>query len=155
MTGSLDRRDRLRAALGAGIVSACTLAAFAWFAQWRTGQPPAATYEFLAGALAGNAAAGASWAVPLGVFALFAGTTGWALGYVHAARQQPQLFTRPWISGIVFGAVVWLLMEILLVAVGRFTPPTTESFDRDITAFTIFFGIPLALTAAHLTRASA
>jgi hypothetical protein len=148
------RRDRLRAALGAGLVSGATLAAFAWFAQWRTGAPPAATYEFLAGVVSGTSSAGASWAVPAGIVVLFAGSIGWAFGYVHAARRQPQLLTRPWISGIVFGLVVWVLMQVMLVAVNRFTPPTTTSFDRDITAFTLFFGVPLALTAARLTRAS-
>jgi uncharacterized membrane protein YagU involved in acid resistance len=153
MAVSLVRREWVTAGFGAGIVSGITLALFSAFAQRKAGNAVSGTYRFLADVVAGPQATGASWAVPLGVAVLFACTILWAFGYLYAAQKQPQLLARPLISGIGFGVIVWFVMQALLVPVGRFTQPTIYTFDRDIVAFTVFFGIPLAFTAARLTRA--
>jgi hypothetical protein len=145
-------RDWILAGAAAGIVSACTLAVFAAFADARAGIPATATYAFLASAVGGSALGDGPSAVPAGVLVLFAGTIPWAFGYVSAARHQPQLLTRPLISGACFGLIVWFVMQIVLLGAGRFTPPTTYTFDRDMVGFILFFGIPLALTASRLLR---
>ena len=150
---SLASRDWLVAGVGAGLVSGVTLAAFAAFAELRTGQPVSATYTFLASAVGGASLGEGPSAVALGVLVLFAGTILWAFGYIHAARKQPQLLTRPLVSGAGFGVVVWFVTQVVLVGVGRYTPPTTYTFDRDMVAFLLFFGIPLAFVAARLLRA--
>jgi MFS superfamily sulfate permease-like transporter len=154
MTRSLVGRDRLVAGVAAGIVAGITVAAFAAFSEWSTGASPAATYTFLASLIVGQAAAagGASWVVPLGIAGLFAGSIAWAFGYLYAARRQPQLLTRPLISGIGFGIIVWFVNQLVLVTMNRFTP-TFYGLDRDLIAYVIFFGVPLAFTAARLLRA--
>jgi hypothetical protein len=149
----LVRRDWITAGFGAGIASGVTLAVFAAFAERKAGNAISGTYRFLADVVAGPPAATASWAVPAGVAVLFACTILWAFGYLYAAQKQPQLLARPVISGIGFGVIVWFVMQALLVPVGRFRQPTIYSFDRDIVAFTLFFGLPLAWVAARLTRA--
>jgi hypothetical protein len=40
----------------------------------------------------------------------------------------------------------------VLVGAGHFTAPTIYTFDRDMVAFIVFFGIPLAFTASRLVR---
>jgi len=153
MAVTLVRRDWIVAGFGAGIASGITLALFSAFAQRKGGNAISGTYRFLADAVAGPQSAGASWAVPLGVLVLFACTTLWAFGYLYAAQKQPQLLARPLISGVGFGVIVWFVMQALLIPIGRFAQPTIYTFDRDIVAFTIFFGVPLAFVAARLTRA--
>ena len=153
MTDSLSLRDRLLAGVAAGLVSGITLAAFAAFAQLRSGQSVASTYTFLAEAAAGPGIAGSAGEVALGVAVLFASAIVWAVGYSYAALHQPQLLTRPVLSGLVFGIVVWFVSQLLLVAAQRFTEPTLATFDRDMVAFPLFFGIPLAYVAARFLRA--
>jgi hypothetical protein len=107
----------------------------------------------LASLIAGQpaVAAGGSWVVPLGVGGLFAGSIAWAFGYLYAAQRQPQLLTRPLISGIGFGLIVWFVNQLVLVTLDRWAP-TFYGLDRDLIAFVIFFGVPLAFTAARLLR---
>ena len=141
------------AAVGAGVVSAVTLAAFAAFAETRAGLPVTTTYTFLASAVGGDAFGAGAAAVPAGALVLVAGTILWAFGYLWAARKQSQLLTRPLISGTGFGVIVWFVMQAVLVGAGHFTAPTIYTFDRDMVAFVLFFGIPLAVTASRLVRA--
>jgi hypothetical protein len=154
MTRSPAGSRLLVAGLGAGIVSGITLAAFAAFAEIRAGRPPSATYSFLAACVGGSAFGDSVAAVPVGVLVLFAGTILWAFGYLFAAQKQPQLLNRPLISGAGFGLIVWFVMQAVLVGAGRFTAPNIYSFDRDMVAFLVFFGIPLAFTASRLVRAT-
>ena len=153
MTRMLVRRERLTAGLAAGLVAAGTLAAFAAFSQWSGGAPIEGTYTYLARALAGPGADGAPWAVPAGIAVLIGASIAWAFAYVYAAQKQPQLFTRPWISGAAFGVMVWLVMQAVLIPFGEFHPAGIFQEDRDLFGLMLFFGIPLALVAARLTRA--
>jgi hypothetical protein len=152
MAVSLVRRDRIMAGLASGLVASAVIAAFAAVDQRRAGAPVGDTYRFLAQTVAGTAATDAAWAVPLGVAVLLVAAVLWAFGYVSAAQRQPQLLRRPVISGIGFGVIVWFISELMLLPVGMFRPPSLFTFDRDILAFTVFFGLPLALTASRLVR---
>ena len=76
----------LVAAIGAGLVSGVTLAAFAAFAETRAGLPVSATYAFLAASVGGSTLADGPAAVPIGVLVLFGGTLLWAFGYLYAAQ---------------------------------------------------------------------
>jgi hypothetical protein len=152
MTRSLVRRDWLTAGVAAGLISCVTLAAFAAFAEVRAGLPVSNTYTFLAATVGGPALSEGAAAIPAGVLVLFAGTILWSFGYVYAASKQSQLLTRPLISGAGFGVIVWFIMQAVLVGAGHFTGPTIYTFDRDMVAFLLFFGIPLAFVASRLLR---
>jgi hypothetical protein len=43
-------------------------------------------------------------------------------------------------------------MQAVLVGAGHFTGPTIYTFDRDMVAFLLFFGIPLAFVASRMLR---
>ena len=152
MTRPLVFRAWLTAAVGAGLVSGLTLALFAAFAESRAGLPIATTYVFLASAVGGTALGESPSAVLVGVLVLFAGTILWALGYLYAARHQEQLLARPLLSGACFGVIVWFVMQAVLVGAGHFTAPNIYTFDRDMVAFILFFGIPLTVVASRLYR---
>jgi hypothetical protein len=152
MTRPLVLRDWLVAGVGAGLVAGLAAAAFAAFTQLRSGLPVSGTYAFIASAAGGPGLGDGPLAVPAGVLALFVLAIFWAFAYLYAARAQSQLLTRPLLSGAGFGVIVWFVMQAVLVGAGRFAAPTIYSFDRDMVAYIIFFGIPLAFTASRLMR---
>lgn len=143
-------RDVLVAAIGAGVVAGITVAAYAALVQLLAGEPLSSTYVYFAAALGGPSLGASPGAVAIGVLVLFGATIPWAFGYLHAAQRQPQLLTHPVISGIFFGLVAWLVMQVVLAATGRFTPWTVYSVYRDLIGCMFCFGAPLAYTAARL-----
>jgi hypothetical protein len=153
MTRSLVQRNWLVAGLVAGLISGVTLGAFAAFAEMRAGLPVSNTYTFLAAAVGGPGLSDSSAAVPAGVLVLFAGTILWSFGYIYAASKQSQLLSRPLISGAGFGLIVWFVMQAVLVGAGHFTAPTIYTFDRDMVAFLVFFGVPVAFVVSRMLRA--
>jgi hypothetical protein len=144
-------------AFAAGIVGAVVLDAFLLiFPYPNTTQPSFASfYTQAAMVLAGPTAQGAAWAIPLGIVGHLAVGVAWAFGYTSLANAQPQLVRRPWISGLAFGFVVSMIMIGVLVFSGKYAPSTQQAFDRDVVSYTVFFGLPLALVVARLTRVPA
>ena len=139
--------------LGAGLVSGILVAAFGAFAAKRAGLPFTAPERFIASAVLGGAGGEGHAAPVIGLAFLLIAAILWAFGYLYGARAQSQLLTRPILSGVGFGVIVWLFSQAILVGVGKFSAPTIYSFDRDMVAFIIFFGVPLAFTASKLLRA--
>ena len=56
--------------------------------------------------------------MPLGVVMHFAVAIAWAFGYVYLVRTQPQLLSRPIVSGLGFGIVVYVFMQIVVLPRG-------------------------------------
>lgn len=142
-------------AFAAGIVGAVVLDAFFLTIPFANAPPqaPLAFYTVAATALAGPTAAGAAWAIPLGIIGHLAIGVAWAFGYLQLTRSQPQLVRRPWISGLAFGLIVGLIMIGVLVATGKYAPATTQEFDRELFGYAVFFGLPVALLVARLVPA--
>jgi hypothetical protein len=156
MATSVPRRTWVAAALAAGLVAGITLDAFEILSSWR-GIGPAAVPQYLtwvASIVVGNTAEGASWAPAVGVVVSLGISILWAYGYVSAAQRQRQLITRPLLSGIGFGIVAYLVMEVLLVPAGKFVPLTVGGLYGDLLAYTLFFGVPLAEVVARFARAA-
>ena len=148
------RRAWIPAGLVAGLAGAIAMDAFLLTAHWPgvAAPNPVEHYTFIASAVAGSAAIGASWAVPLGIVLHLIVAIGWSFGYLAAVEQQPQILRTWFPSGIVFGIVVWIVMVALLIPIGKYQPATSHAFDRDIIAHTLFFGLPLAFVASRLIR---
>ena len=72
-------------------------------------------------------------------------SVGWAGGYAYLAATGP-LANRRWIvSGIVYGLIVYTIMQTILLADNNFTyPPTPNAFLNAVAAHAVFFGIPVA-----------
>ena len=134
-------------AIAAGIAGAILIDAFLWLAtivpqggsiltlwQW------VASTAFGKGALTNPAFAWVGLALHVGV------SVGWAAGYAYLAATRPFLNARWPISGFVYGIVVYLLMQIVLLADGNFAlPGSVSAVAIALVAHCFFFGIPVAL----------
>ncbi len=69
----------------------------------------------------------------------------WAAGYAYLAATRPAA-TRQWIvSGIVYGLIVYTIVQVILLADNNFTyPPTPNAFINGVFASAVFFGLPVA-----------
>jgi hypothetical protein len=147
-------RAQIIAGLIAGLAGGILLDLFLLGAQIANGQPAGAviiiaTFTFVASAL--GPAVAANPAAPLiGLVLHFCVSIGWALGYVYLVRSQPQLLSRPWVSGACFGIVVWVFMQIVLLSAGLYHRPSPPELATGLIAHIFFFGIPVALIVSRL-----
>ena len=77
----------------------------------------------------------------------------WGIGYAYAAATRPNIAGQPWISGIVFGVIVWVLMQFILMLGAVWPGLTLQTTAIGLIAHMLFFGIPVALTARALQKA--
>jgi hypothetical protein len=77
---------------------------------------------------------------------------GWALGYVYLLRSQPQLLTRPLLSGLGFGLVVYVFMGVVQIMAGRYHRPSPTQFEVSLIAHVLFYGLPVGLVVARALR---
>ncbi|HEX8805561.1 MAG TPA: hypothetical protein VF741_01385 [Candidatus Aquilonibacter sp.] len=78
---------------------------------------------------------------------------GWAGGYAYFAQRQPFVNARWFISGSVYGGVVYVLWLLLLLGAHAFPLPATVNAQiNDVIARTVFFGVPVAFVVAQLDR---
>jgi hypothetical protein len=91
-------------------------------------------------------------AVVIGMLAHVCISLGWALGYTDLAARNPALSRAPWISGTVFGLLVLLAMQLILLSVHEFHTFPPLAFLNVIVMHTIFFGVPIAFTVARLQK---
>jgi len=111
-------------------------------------------YEFVASGAIGKAAYGDPNSVYLGIALHVIVSLMWATGYAYVAARTAQVLARPVLSGVAFGFVVMVAMQLVEVAAGIYTVPTTLSLGNDFIANTAFFGVPVAYIATRLlTRA--
>ncbi len=76
---------------------------------------------------------------------------GWAAGYVYIAVNHPASTRRWFVAGIVYGLIVYTIMQVILLADGNFIyPPTPNAFVNDLIAHALFFGVPVALVVRAL-----
>ncbi len=101
-------------------------------------------YQFVASSAIGRAAYGEPNAVLLGIALHASVSLAWGLGFAYVASRTPQIVARPLTSGIVYGIVVMLAMQLVEVAANVYTLPDTFALVNSLVAHTIFFGIPIA-----------
>lgn len=116
----------------------------------------AGLYDYVASGAIGAAAYTGPNATYLGAALHFVISLMWATGYAYVAARTPQVLQRPLLSGIAFGFVVMVTMQLVEVAAGIYRVPTTLSLGNDFIAHTVFFGIPVAsIVTRRLSVASA
>jgi len=76
----------------------------------------------------------------------------WGIGYAYVAATRPAAVESPWLAGVVYGAIVWLLMQFILILGAVWPGLSPTGFILQIVAHTGFFGIPVAFTARALAR---
>jgi hypothetical protein len=114
--------------------------------------PPAGILRSIAAGVTGTAAAraGGAGVAGLGLLLHFVVAAGAAAVFVAACRVVPGLARRPWLSGPIYGIVVFLVMNyavIPLSAIGLFPGPWTTATWLVIAVHLIGVGPPIALAA--------
>ena len=145
MARTLVLRDRLAAGLLAGLVGAVVIELFLVAVGAVGGRPVADTLAADSWTLGAPTLAGG---LGLHLFVALA----WALGYVYLLRSQPQLLSRPWISGLGFGLVVYVFMGVVQIMAGRYHRPSPAQFETSLVAHVVFYGLPVALVVARALR---
>ncbi|MEA2687947.1 MAG: hypothetical protein QOD51_554 [Candidatus Eremiobacteraeota bacterium] len=157
MERTITLRDMITVGLVAGVAGGVLIDAFLFAVQLAGGSTPGqllGNFVFVAATLLGPGASATASAVPIGIVLHFCVSIGWALGYVYLARTQPQLVTRPWVSGAGFGLVVYVFMQIVLLTAGQYHRPMPGVLGTQLVAHIAFYGIPVALIVSRLLRAS-
>jgi len=120
---------------------------------WR-GREPAAMLRFVASGPFPSATdlGAAGSALGLGVhYALMAIMV--AL-FVVVARSRPTLVDRPWLSGLVYGLVTYVVMNLIVVPL-RFPaawPPSTLSITTQLFSHIVLVGWPIAFISRTYLR---
>ena len=147
----MKHRSVLWAVLVGGSIAGTLDILFAISFAGYSGVPPAGLLQTVASGLLGNAAfSGGIPAAALGLVLHFGMSYLWAGIFVGAARQLPRLVRQPMMSGVLFGAAVFLTMRLVVLPLSAFPYPVTFkplSAILDLLSHTFLFGVPIALAA--------
>lgn len=156
MTLALPRPRALLDATVAGLIAGCLITACFVVMNVAVLHTPSfslgAFFAFDASTLVGKVAYTSGAFVILGVVLHFLVSVAWAIGYAVLAGRQPQIVTRPIVSGAMFGLVVYFAMQLVLVAANVYTTPTPRGLGVALLAHLVFYGIPVALIIGRTRR---
>lgn len=107
------------------------------------------TWQWIASAALGQVAFSSPTYAIVGLIVHFCVSIAWAGGYAYLAQQQTFMNQRWLISGIVYGFVVYIFMDLILLGVRMFVPPPPLGLVNAVIAHCIFFGVPLAYVTAR------
>jgi uncharacterized membrane protein YagU involved in acid resistance len=102
-----------------------------------------------AGLLGSASFAGGSRTAALGLFLHFFISTTMAVVYYLIARRWPLLWRLPWLSGTLYGLLLYLVMNFLVVPLSAAGPGSKDPLwvSLTIAVHLLFVGIPCALFA--------
>lgn len=139
------------AVLTGGLVAGAFDIAYAClFSYLRSGIPPVRILQSVASGLLGAAAReGGVATAALGLFLHFLIAVTWAALFYEVSRHLPLLRRQPILSGIVYGAVIYAVMNLVVVPLSAFPrklsfPPIV--FWTGLFVHTFLVGVPIALS---------
>ncbi len=147
----------LRQALFAGIVGAITIDGFLWLATVLPEHGSMiAVWQWVASAAIGPAAMTSTTYAWLGLLVHVLVSIGWAGGYAYLASTRAFMNARWPISGLMYGIVVYVFMDLVLLGAGKLAPlATPNALVVQVLAHCVFFGLPVAYVVAQLDRTPA
>jgi hypothetical protein len=140
-------------ALVAGIAGAVIVDLFLWLATVLPQHGSmAATWTWVASTLIGRGVTSMANAPLIGLAIHLCVSIVWAGAYAWFASTRVYVNRRWLISGITYGAIVYLIMQVVLLVDNNFIyPPTPNAFVLDVIAHALFFGVPVAYTVKRLS----
>jgi uncharacterized membrane protein YagU involved in acid resistance len=141
-------------ALAAGITGAIFLDVYLWLTTILPQHGSLiAAWQFVASATIGNVAFSSTSYAGLGLVVHVLVSVAWAGGYAYLAMTRPFMNQRWVISGLVYGIIVYLFMQVLLLGASKFQfPPTPVAFVNVVIAHMVFFGLPVAFVVSRMNR---
>ena len=120
------------------------------------GESIAGLWRWIASTVLGKAALADPNAAAIGAALHLLVSIGWAAGYVYIANSHPATTRRWFVAGIVYGLIVYTIMQVILLADGNFIyPPNPNAFVNDLIAHALFFGVPVAFVVRALRTSRA
>ncbi|MGY4517358.1 hypothetical protein [Lysobacter sp. HA18] len=120
------------------------------------GVGPVRVFQTIASGWLGNAAYdGGMTTAAIGLVSHFALALIWAFVFLAAARRLPALVAHPVVAGIVFGAVVFFVMRLVVLPLSAYPRPVTFkplSTALDLASHTLLFGLPIAFAVRRALR---
>ena len=147
---------KIRTILGIGLVAGTLdITENLVFTHFR-GISPWRVFQYIASGLIGLKSFQSGWSsVALGVAMHFAIALSWTAIFFLAALKFPTMTRRPFLSGVVYGCVVYLIMNFIAVPLSRVPHPpaaiTIGARVNAVLALIFCIGLPISL----LTRAAA
>lgn len=149
------KRPLLAAALGGGVGGLLDIVYAIVLWGVILGGTPTGVLQSIAAGLLGNASyEGGTATAVLGLALHFIIAFVMALVYVAAAARMPLLTRRPWICGALYGVVLFVVMNFVVVplsAIG-WRPMSAIGALRALIPHVIFVGPAIALFAARCVR---
>lgn len=118
------------------------------------GKEPAAMLRYVASGPFPQAADWGASGSLLGLGVHYALMAFMVAAFVFAARNMPALLDRPLLSGLVYGLITYVVMNLLVVPL-RFPaawPPKALSIGTQLFAHIVLVGWPLAFITRSITR---
>jgi hypothetical protein len=121
------------------------------------GVPAAGLLRFIAGCLVGVSALHGGLAMAaLGLAIHYTITLFWSALFLLAATRVPFLTRRAILSGLVYGGLIYVLMNFVVLPLTRLPPRTHHLAPavllNGVLALMLFMGLPIALIARHFVR---
>jgi len=146
----------LRVALAAGLAAAVIEMAFVLPIQQYLGNSPVVVFQSIAaGALGAAAFSGGLGTAALGVAVHLLISLVAALLFVFAALRFPVLRQRAWLSAMLYGVLVYLVMTFVVVplsAIGFRLPKSLPLWSLSFSIHLFAFALPITLVARRLLR---
>ena len=147
----MNASPQLRATLVGGSIAGALDILFAITYAMVNGRTATWLLQTVATGLLGEAAydGGASTAL-LGLAAHFALSIGWAALFVTVAARQRALIAKPWVTAILFGVIVFLVMRLVVVPLSAFPyklPVFSKGAAYDLVSHVLLFGPPIVFAA--------
>ncbi len=89
----------------------------------------------------------------LGVLVHLFVSVAWAGGYAYLASTQLFINQRWPISGVFYGLMVYVFMQLLMLGAHLLAIPTPLEALNSVIAYCVFFGLPVAFVVAKTARA--
>lgn len=139
-------------ALVAGLAGAVIFDCYVWATTLLPhGETISGMWQWIASTVLGKSALADPGSAAIGAGLHVVVSIGWAAGYVYIATAHPASTRRWLVAGIVYGLIVYTIMQVILLADGNFIyPPTPNAFINDLLAHALFFGVPVAFVVRAL-----
>lgn len=134
----------LRIGLIAGTLDITDALVFSWF----RGVTPTRVFQYIASGLLGPQSMQLGMAaVILGILIHFTIALTWTAIFYVASRKFPILHQRPVISGLLYGAAVYLFMNLVALPLSRVLPRTVTLASRinGVLALLVCIGLTISL----------
>ena len=104
-------------------------------------------WQAFAAAAFGKSAYSADSYVWAGLVLNLLAAAAWGCGYAYMAQTKPAINKQPAVSGVLFGLVVYVVMQFVLFSVQALKVPDLVSVYVGVIGTTVFFGVPVAFVA--------